>query len=136
MHLYEAYEQMGGEIVLRFLVDRFYDLMDYVADYFGIRKLHPMGLSSSRQNLFMFLSGWIGGPSLYTKKYGEPRLRSRHLPFSIGVVGRDQWLSCMESCNVADWIRRAVTYKPGESICANSRFYAKSAGIGKQTRFS
>lgn len=95
MHLSEAYELMGGEIVLRRLVDSFYDLMDDDPDYFGIRKLHPKELSSSRQKLFMFLSGWTGGPSLYIEKYGEPRLRSRHLPFSIGVVERDQWLSCM-----------------------------------------
>jgi hemoglobin len=97
VHLSEAYKLMGGEIVLRNLVDRFYDLMDENPDYFGIRKLHPQELTSSRQKLFMFLSGWTGGPSLYVKKYGEPRLRSRHLPFSIGIAERDQWLSCMNS---------------------------------------
>jgi len=97
VHLSEAYKLMGGEIVLRNLVDRFYDLMDENPGYFGIRKLHPQELTSSRQKLFMFLSGWTGGPSLYVKKYGEPRLRSRHLPFSIGIAERDQWLSCMNS---------------------------------------
>ena len=97
MHLSEAYNLMGGEIVLRRLVECFYDLMDEDPDYFGIRKLHPQELSSSRQKLFMFLSGWTGGPSLYVEKYGEPRLRSRHLPFSIGISERDQWLSCMNN---------------------------------------
>ena len=43
----------------------------------------------------MFLSGWLGGPSLYIEKYGHPRLRARHLPFSIGIEERDQWLYCM-----------------------------------------
>ena len=57
MHLLVAYELMGGEIVLRHLVYRFYDLMDENPDYFGIRKLHPQELSSSRQMQFMFLSG-------------------------------------------------------------------------------
>jgi len=57
VHLSVAYELMGSEIVLRRLVDRFYDLMDENPDYFGIRKLHPQELSSSRQKLFMFLSG-------------------------------------------------------------------------------
>jgi len=97
VHLSEAYKLMGGEIVLCSLVDCFYDLMDENPDYFGIRKLHPQELNSSRQKLFMFLSGWTGGPPLYVKKYGEPRLRSRHLPFSIGIAERDQWLSCMNS---------------------------------------
>ena len=97
MHLSEAYKLMGGEVVLHRLVDCFYDLMDDDPDYFGIRKLHPQEPNSSRQKLFMFLSGWTGGPSLYVEKYGEPRLRSRHLPFSIGITERDQWLSCMNS---------------------------------------
>ncbi len=96
MHLSEVYKLMGGEIALRRLVDCFYDLMDEDPDYFGIRKLHPEELNSSRDKLFMFLSGWTGGPPLYVEKYGEPRLRSRHLPFSIGIVERDQWLSCMD----------------------------------------
>ena len=95
MHLTEAYELMGGETVLRRLVDRFYDLMDEDPDYYGIRKLHPQSLVSSRQKLFMFLSGLMGGPSLYTEKYGEPRMRTRHMPFVIGIPERDQWLSCM-----------------------------------------
>ena len=95
MHLIEAYELMGGETAVRCLVDRFYDLMDEDPDYYGIRKLHPQDLTSSRQKLFMFLCGFMGGPSLYTEKFGEPRMRTRHLPFSIGVSERDQWLSCM-----------------------------------------
>jgi len=95
VHLIEAYERMGGEVVMRRLVDRFYDLMDEDPDYYGVRKLHPQDLSSSRQKLFMFLSGWTGGPPLYTDKYGEPRMRTRHMPFAIGVAERDQWLSCM-----------------------------------------
>jgi hemoglobin len=86
---------MGGEAAVRRLVDRFYDLMDEDPDYFGIRKLHPQDLTSSRQKLFMFLCGFMGGPSLYVEKFGEPRMRTRHLPFSIGIPERDQWLSCM-----------------------------------------
>jgi hemoglobin len=43
----------------------------------------------------MFLSGWLGGPPLFTDKFGHPRLRARHLPFSIGIEERDQWLYCM-----------------------------------------
>ena len=43
----------------------------------------------------MFLSGWLGGPPLYTDKYGHPMLRARHLPFPIGIAERDQWMACM-----------------------------------------
>ena len=89
------YELLGGEAAVRELVDRFYDLMDLEPAYAGIRKLHPPALDGSREKLFWFLSGWLGGPPLYVDKVGHPMLRARHLPFSIGVDERDQWLRCM-----------------------------------------
>lgn len=90
------FEEIGGERVVRALVDRFYDLMDERDDFAGIRGLHPKSLASSREKLFLFLTGWMGGPPLYIQKYGHPRLRARHLPFPIGESERDQWLSCMD----------------------------------------
>ncbi|HSD53162.1 MAG TPA: group II truncated hemoglobin [Burkholderiales bacterium] len=89
------YDMLGGEVKLRALVDRFYDLMDLEPDYAVIRKLHPTDLAHSRDKLFMFLSGWLGGPALYAERYGNPMLRARHLPFAIGVPERDRWMQCM-----------------------------------------
>jgi hemoglobin len=89
------YQRLGGEAALRPLVDRFYDLMDELPEAYGIRRLHPQDLSGSRDKLFKFLSGWLGGPPLYVSEYGHPRLRARHLPFPIGASERDQWLTCM-----------------------------------------
>ena len=90
-----AFDALGGESAVRALVDRFYDLMDLEADYAGIRALHPPELDTSRDKLFWFLCGWLGGPSHYIERFGHPRLRARHLPFSIGISERDQWLACM-----------------------------------------
>ncbi|MCG7902113.1 group II truncated hemoglobin [Candidatus Thiodiazotropha endoloripes] len=90
------YERLGGEKSVRELVDRFYDLMDDQDELTELRQLHAKSLKVSREKLFMFLSGWLGGPSLYTDKYGHPRLRARHLPFSIGIEERDQWMQCMK----------------------------------------
>lgn len=89
------YELLGGEPKLRELIDRFYDLMELEPAYAGIRALHPADLARSRDKLFMFLSGWLGGPSLYIERFGHPMLRARHLPFSIGIDERDQWIGCM-----------------------------------------
>jgi len=89
------YELLGGETAVRGLVDRFYDLMDLEPAYAGIRRLHPPVLDDSRDKLFWFLCGWLGGPQLYVEKLGHPRLRARHLPFSIGIAERDLWLKCM-----------------------------------------
>ena len=90
------YEQLGGEVGVRRLVDRFYDYMDELEEVKPIRSMHAKSLRVSREKLFMFLSGWLGGPGLYEAKYGHPRLRQRHLPFSIGQAERDQWMLCME----------------------------------------
>ncbi len=89
------YARIGGEAAVRRLVDRFYDLMDQQQEFQGIRELHAKSLKASREKLFLFLSGWLGGPQLYVEKYGHPRLRQRHLPFAIGESERDQWMSCM-----------------------------------------
>ncbi len=90
------YELLGGERRLRELVERFYYGMDTLPEAREIRRMHPDDLSISIEKLFMFLSGWLGGPSLYIEQYGHPRLRARHLPVSIGKPERDQWLMCME----------------------------------------
>lgn len=89
------YELIGGAEKLREMVDRFYDLMELEPEFSGIRILHPPSIDGSRDKLFWFLSGWMGGPDLYIEQFGHPRLRARHLSFSIGVSERDQWLRCM-----------------------------------------
>lgn len=107
------YDLLGGEAVVRCLVDRFYDLMDEDPEFVGIRKLHPSDMQGSRQKLFMFLSGWLGGPSLYIQQFGHPRLRARHLPFAIGKAERDQWMNCMrqamEDIDIDERIRKELT---------------------------
>ncbi|MGD9170401.1 MAG: group II truncated hemoglobin [Candidatus Thiodiazotropha sp.] len=91
-----AYDRIGGETAVRELVDRFYDQMDQREELKKLRDLHAKSLKMSREKLFLFLSGWLGGPDLYVRKYGHPRLRARHLPFSIGIDERDQWMQCMQ----------------------------------------
>lgn len=87
---------MGGEQGIRRLVDRFYDLMDASPEAANIRSLHAASLKSSREKLFLYLTGWTGGPPVYVEKYGDPRLRARHLSFPIATRERDQWLWCMD----------------------------------------
>jgi hemoglobin len=89
------FDQLGGEAAVRNLVDRFYDLMDMEPEFAGIRALHPATLDDSRDKLFWFLCGWMGGPNHYIERFGHPRLRARHLPYPIASAERDQWLVCM-----------------------------------------
>ncbi len=106
------YQLLGGDAGVRRLVDRFYALMDTVPEYHGIRKLHPQDLSGSAEKLYLFLSGWLGGPPLYVEKHGHPMLRARHLPFPIGIAERDAWLACMlqamEDTGVEESLRMAL----------------------------
>jgi hemoglobin len=118
------YQRLGGEPGVRALIDRFYDLMELEPAYAGIRALHPPSLDGSRDKLFWFLCGWLGGPNHYVARFGHPMLRARHLPYAIGRAERDQWMACMQqamhSCSLdaafaerlaealygtADWMR-------------------------------
>ena len=90
------YERIGGEAPLRRLVKQFYQQMDTLSEAKPVRDMHAKSLKSAEEKLFMFLSGWMGGPSLYMEKFGHPRLRMRHLPFAIDESARDQWMLCMK----------------------------------------
>ncbi len=90
------FDQVGGADGVRRLVDRFYDLMDEAPEAANIRRLHATSLKVSREKLYQYLTGWLGGPPLYEERYGHPRLRMRHMPFAIGARERDEWLWCME----------------------------------------
>lgn len=93
------FELLGGEAQgvknIRKLVETFYDVMDSDLKAKTIRGMHPADLTGSREKLFMFLTGWTGGPQLYIERYGHPKLRMRHSPFAIDESARDQWMYCM-----------------------------------------
>lgn len=93
------FELLGGEANgaenIRKLVETFYDVMDTDPKAAPIRAMHQADLTSAREKLFMFLTGWTGGPQLYIERYGHPMLRKRHLPFAIDESARDQWMYCM-----------------------------------------
>jgi hemoglobin len=90
-----VYAQLGGASAVRALVDRFYALMDELPEAYAVRRIHPESLAGSADSLFKFLSGWFGGPPLYVRERGHPRLRMRHAPYAIGAVERAEWLLCM-----------------------------------------
>lgn len=111
------YDRLGGETGIRNLVDAFYDVMNTDPRAAPIRAMHPEDLAQSREKLYLFLSGWAGGPALYNEKHGHPRLRYRHMTFSIGNEEAAQWLYCMDAalkqCGVeaetGEWMMRSLT---------------------------
>jgi hemoglobin len=119
-----AFEWIGGAPQVQALTTRFYDLMILEPQFAALRATHSADLSGARDKLYLFLTGWLGGPQLYIEQHGHPRLRQRHMGFKIGVIERDQWVACMAQAmrdigvpddlfarlnesfyNTADWMR-------------------------------
>ena len=69
--------------------------MDIDEDLKVLRAVHGPSLEQARDKLYWYLCGYFGGPQHYIERFGHPRLRARHLPYSIGILERDQWLLCM-----------------------------------------
>ena len=88
------YVTIGGEAGVRRLTQRFYALMDELPEAAACRAIHPPSLAGSEQKLFEYLSGWLGGPPLFTDRYGPPMLRRRHLHAKIDTEAAIGWLLC------------------------------------------
>ncbi|MCW2902190.1 MAG: globin [Streptosporangiaceae bacterium] len=87
------YDAVGGEETFRRLVHRFYE---GVAQDPLLRALYPEeDLGPAEERLRMFLIQYWGGPNTYSVQRGHPRLRMRHVPFTIGEPERDAWLGHM-----------------------------------------
>jgi len=102
------YEAVGGDAGVRALTRRFYALMDSLPEAARCRAIHPPDLSGSEEKLYEYLTGWLGGPPLYTQKRGHPMLRRRHFMASIGPKERDEWLLC--------FVRALEETVPGEGL--------------------
>lgn len=109
------YDRIGGEAGVRRLARRFYELMDTLPEAAACRAIHPPSLAGSEAKFFDYLTGWLGGPPLYTSKHGPPMLRRRHFVAPIGVAERDGWWLCFERAlneTVADVALRDTIREP------------------------
>ena len=123
-----TYDKIGGDDGVARLCDRFYALMDSVPQFAELRAMHPTDLQSSRDKLYMFLSGWFGGPDLFVEKFGHPRLRARHMPFAIGVKERDQWVACMVLAMEEVGIEESVRARLLQNFFNTADFMRNQAG--------
>ena len=101
------------------LTRRFYELMDTLPEAARCRAVHPPSLEGSREKFYEYMTGYLGGPPLYTDKRGHPRLRSRHFPASIGPAERDEWLLCFRRAmdeTIQNEKLRALIWEPVERL--------------------
>jgi hemoglobin len=91
------YQQVGGEPVVRALVERFYDAMEATEPELAALHVLEDGKISraSRDRFALFLIGWLGGPQEYMRLHGHPRLRMRHARVPVNTGTRDAWMRCM-----------------------------------------
>ena len=89
----DVYERIGEEGFER-LVRGFY------AQVPGDPILGPMypkdEMDAAEGRLRDFLVGRFGGPARYVERRGHPRLRMRHMPFTINAAARDRWVMLMD----------------------------------------
>jgi hemoglobin len=90
------YEAVGGMPFFEALVDRFYEGVASDPELLALYP-HPDDLAPARRRLTLFLAQYWGGPMTYSEERGHPRLRARHLPFTIGDAERDRWLRHMRA---------------------------------------
>jgi hemoglobin len=89
----QVYELVGEEGFAR-LIHAFY------AQVPGDPILGPMypkdDLAGAEERLRDFLIGRFGGPQRYIERRGHPRLRMRHMPFTIDAAARNRWVTLMD----------------------------------------
>lgn len=89
------YEAVGGEEMFHRIVHSFYTRMRE-DDLIG--PMYPDNdWDGAEDRLRMFLVQYWGGPHTYNEQRGHPRLRMRHMPFSIGQAEHDRWLEIMQA---------------------------------------
>jgi len=87
-----VHQAVGGDEFFVELVERFY--AGVAADPV-MRPMYPDDLTEPKRHLAGFLIQFWGGSDAYSQERGHPRLRMRHLPFTIGPAERDAWFRHM-----------------------------------------
>jgi hemoglobin len=114
-----VFEAVGGRPFFDRLVDRFYDGVE--ADPL-LRPMYPDDLTGSRAHLAGFLAQyWGGGTAQYSDERGHPRLRMRHVPFTIGADEARAWFGHMRAAVEAEAL-------PAEVEEAMLAYFANAAG--------
>ncbi|MCY0870269.1 MAG: globin [Firmicutes bacterium] len=98
----------GAEMIAR-LVDAFYPRVQRDP---MLAPIFPEDIAPVRDKQYMFLTQFLGGPPLYSQRFGHPMLRARHLPHAITPARAEAWLRCMreamDECGLSGPVREGV----------------------------
>lgn len=87
----EIFVGMGRDAICRMIEDLYREL-----EALAIRGVFPPDMLESSQRSAALFVQLLGGPPEYNERYGDPRMRARHLPFRITEEARRIWLGCFE----------------------------------------
>ncbi|WP_317931864.1 group II truncated hemoglobin [Halioxenophilus sp. WMMB6] len=112
-----TFRAVGGEAGVYRLVNAFYDIIASSPETEALHQMHNNDLTESRDKLFRFLSGWMGGPKLYRERYGPIDIINSHAHLPITDAGRDAWLWAMTKAigqqhypqDLADYLLKQLT---------------------------
>jgi hemoglobin len=92
-----VFQQIGGEVPLRRLVNAFCDIVETHPDGAPVHALHQhgFGIAHPREAQFEFLCGFLGGPRHYAERTGHSDLRLMHAHAAIREEEVVSWLRCM-----------------------------------------
>ncbi|WP_449539274.1 globin domain-containing protein [Ferdinandcohnia sp. Marseille-Q9671] len=87
------FEEIGGTETIQQLVDTFYPKVYSDPD---LAPLFEGDIEEIKRKQRMFLTQFLGGPTLYSNEFGPPAMRHRHMPFEITPTRAKAWLRCMK----------------------------------------
>jgi len=87
------YQSIGGADTVQKLVQAFYPRVYADPD---LSPLFPDGVDEIMRKQQMFLTQFLGGPTLYSDQYGPPQMKQRHLAFEVTPRRAGAWLRCMK----------------------------------------
>ena len=94
------YLLLGEEQGIRNIVNDFYQVMENDPKAMRCLQVHELIDGKvdikSKEKLYMFLSGWLGGPNLFMENVGAPKMRMRHAHVKVSEIERLEWLYCMK----------------------------------------
>lgn len=88
------YDHIGGQLTIDNLVDVFYAKIEADPE---LRAIFPDDLEPGKHWQKLFLAQLFGGPMLYNQQRGHPRLRMRHMSFSVSPRSAELWLKHMHA---------------------------------------
>ncbi|MBA2369430.1 MAG: hypothetical protein H0V82_10470 [Candidatus Protochlamydia sp.] len=88
----QIYALMGENAIYKMLEDFYLEL-----ESSSISNLFPHDMKEASKRSAAFFVFILGGPPLYQQQFGPPRMRQRHITFTIDEKAREVWLNCFKA---------------------------------------